>query len=70
MENITYEISNEIKIIRARVYGIVSNLENIYIANSMFDEILQPISDAIWDDVHSKVLAEIKKELTYGKYQR
>jgi hypothetical protein len=24
----------------------------------------------VWEEVHEKVLAEIKKELTYGKYQR
>ena len=63
MENITYEISNEIKQIRDQVYGKVSNLENIYIANSMFNEILQPISDAIWDDVHSKVQTQIENTI-------
>jgi hypothetical protein len=70
MENNTYEISNEIEKLNTQMWVKVVSLSSYDMKILLGSKVRWSITYDVWEEVHEKVLAEIKKELTYGKYQR
>lgn len=70
MENISYEISNEIEKLNTQMWAKTTIHSTYSLVTLLCNKMRWPISDDVWEEVHLKAMERIKKELTYGKYQR